>query len=98
LPNVIRVLELPDRRSEVEAAVAEIQRLTREATPPMRYRDIAIIVRDLTPYHDLLAAAMRASFIPFFIDRRQPTTHHPLIELVRALLASRWMTADRVGA
>jgi len=86
-PQVIRVLELPDRRSEVEAAVAEIHRLTREADPPMRYRDIAVIVRDLEPYHDLLSAAMRSAGIPCFIDRRQPTVHHPLIELVRSLLA-----------
>lgn len=86
-PDTIRLVELPDRRSEVQAAVAEIRRLTREATPPMRCRDIAVIVRDLEPYHDLLSAAMRACGIPFFIDRRQPTTHHPLIELVRGLLA-----------
>jgi ATP-dependent helicase/nuclease subunit B len=86
-PAAIRLIELPDRRCEVEAAVAEIQRLTRQPGPGMRYRDIAIIVRDLTEYHDLLAAALRACDIPFFIDRRQPTTHHPLIELVRSLLA-----------
>ncbi|HOW71949.1 MAG TPA: exodeoxyribonuclease V subunit gamma [Phycisphaerae bacterium] len=85
--GAIRVLELPDRRSEVEAAVAEIQRLTRAAVPPMRYRDVAVIVRDMGPYHDLLSAALRAQGIPCFIDRRRPTTYHPLIELVRALLA-----------
>ena len=85
--DVIRVLALPDRRSEVDAAVAEIQRLTREADPPMRYRAIAVIVRDLASYHDLLSAAMGAHGIPCFIDRRQPTRHHPLIELVRGLLA-----------
>jgi ATP-dependent helicase/nuclease subunit B len=83
----ISVLEFTDRRSEVEAAVAEIQRLTLNTEPPLRYRDVAIIVRDLTAYHDLLSAALRTHDIPFFIDRRQPTTHHPLIELVRSLLA-----------
>jgi len=86
-PAAVRVLELPDRRAEVEAAVAEIQRLTREPDPPLRYRDIAVIVRDLTAYHDLLSAALRCHGIGCFIDRRQPTTHHPLVELVRALLA-----------
>lgn len=86
-PEAVTVLELPDRRCEVDAAVAEIERLRREARPPMRYRDIAIIVRDLGPYHDLLSAALRAHDIPCFIDRRQPTTQHPLIELVRGLLA-----------
>lgn len=86
--TAVHLCEAPDRRSEVEAAVAEIQRLVRTSEPPMRYRDMAIIVRDLTAYHDLLAAALRACAIPCFIDRRQPTTHHPLVELVRALLAA----------
>jgi len=85
--EAVRVLALPDRRCEVEAAVAEILRLTREADPPMRYRDIAVIVRDLDTYHDLLSAAMHAAGIPCFIDRRQTTVHHPLVELVRSLLA-----------
>jgi len=71
----------------VGAAVAEIRRLTLQAQSPLRYRDIAIIVRDLDEYHDLLSASLRAGRIPFFIDRRQPTTNHPLIELIRGLLA-----------
>lgn len=82
--EAIRILELPDRRTEVAAAIVEIQRLAAEG---MRYREMAIIVRDLTAYHDLISAAMRARGIPCFIDRRQPTTHHPLIELIRGLLA-----------
>ena len=53
----------------------------------MRYRDIAVILRDLGPYHDLLSAAFKVHGIPCFIDRRQPTTQHPLVELVRGLLA-----------
>ncbi len=85
--RAIRVVDFPDRRAEVEAAVAEIQRLTRLPNAPLRYRDIAIIVRDLGAYHDLISSAMRSRSIPCFIDRRQPTTHHPLIELVRGLMA-----------
>ncbi|NLX14221.1 MAG: hypothetical protein GXY44_11285 [Phycisphaerales bacterium] len=86
-PETVRALDFPDRRTEVAAAVAEIERLTRRADPPMRYRDIAVIVRDLGEYHDLIAAALRGQGIPCFLDRREPTTHHPLVELVRSLLA-----------
>jgi len=86
-PETVRVVEMADRRSEVDAAIAEIQRLTREADPPMHYRDIAVVVRDLDPYHDLLSVAMRSHGIPCFIDRREPTTHHPLVALMGALLA-----------
>jgi len=85
--EVVCVQRMPDRRSEVEAAIAEIQRLMREPRPPMRYRQMAIIVRDMAVYHDLLATAMRSAGIPYFIDRREPTAHHPLIELIRSLLA-----------
>lgn len=87
-PDVVTVTEWPDRRAEVDAAVEEILRLTRTAEPAMRYRDIAVIVRDLGAYHDLLSAAMASHGIPCFIDRREPTEHHPLIELVRSLLAT----------
>ena len=59
------------------------------ASARMRYRDIAVVVRDLSLYHDLLSAALRAHGVPFFIERRRPTHHHPLIELVRAVLAMR---------
>ncbi len=86
-PTAIALMELPNRRGEVAAAVAEIRRLTQQSASPLRYRDIAVVVRDLTEYHDLLSASLRAAGIPFFIDRRQPTTNHPLIELIRGLLA-----------
>ncbi|MHC4445952.1 MAG: PD-(D/E)XK nuclease family protein [Planctomycetota bacterium] len=86
-PEVIRIVEVSDRRAEVEAAIGEIQRLTREADPPLRYREVAVIVRDLEAYHDLLSSGMRTHGIPYFIDRRQPTSHHAFIELIRGLLA-----------
>ncbi len=52
----------------------------------LRYRQIGVIVRDLEPYHDLLASVFAAHGIPCFIDRRRSVSHHPLVELVRALL------------
>lgn len=76
---------LPTRRVEVEYAASRIARWVRESG--YRYRDLAIMVRDLEPYHDLLSAALHAQRIPFFIDRRRPTTHHSLIELLRSLIA-----------
>ncbi len=83
----VRVVGLPDRRTEVEYTVSQIQALVRRATSPLRYRDIAVIVRDLEPYHALLSAALNARGIPYFIDRRRPIAHHPLVELLRGLPA-----------
>ncbi|MCH7721663.1 MAG: hypothetical protein IH988_11865, partial [Planctomycetes bacterium] len=91
-PPRVEVVELPDRRVEVEYAVATICRWVRPGAPgskPMRYREMAIIAADLEPYHDLLAAALSDRDIPFFIDRRRPMTHHPLIELLRGLIELR---------
>jgi hypothetical protein len=87
----IRLVTAPDRRAEVAAAVRTLVDLVQRPDAPLRYRDIAVVVRDLTPYHDLLSAALRAHGIPFFIDRRRPTYHHPLVQLVRSVLA---MQAD----
>ncbi|MBN1346829.1 MAG: PD-(D/E)XK nuclease family protein [Phycisphaerae bacterium] len=79
-----RLIRAATRRVEVAAAVTEIQRLVQRQTDPLRYRDIAIVVRDLDPYHDLLTAALTAADIPHFIDRRRPIAHHALVELIRS--------------
>lgn len=88
----VALYRAPDRRAEAAAAVRTIVDLVRRDTNPLRYRDVSIIVRDLEQYHQILSAELTAHGIPFFIDRRRPTHHHPLVQFVRALLA---MTSDR---
>ncbi|KYH30951.1 helicase-exonuclease AddAB subunit AddB [Neomoorella mulderi] len=83
-PDGIRLVAAASRRLEVEAAAREILRLAREEN--LRFREMAVLVRDLEPYHDLIVNTFRDYNIPFFIDRRRPVGHHPLIELVRAAL------------
>lgn len=84
--RAVRIARASSRRNEVDAAVRNILDLVQRETQPYRLRDIAIIVRDLAPYHDILTASLHAHGLPFFIDRRRPTHHHPLIQLVRGLL------------
>ena len=81
--SIIRLIEAAEQRSEVDGVVREILRLTRQKKNPLRYRDIAVIVRDFSAYHDLLAGGLREHGIPFFIDRRCSLSHHALVELVR---------------
>ncbi len=83
----IHIAGLADQRSEVEFAVAQVCSLVSKVNKGYRYRDIAIIVRNLDPYHDLLASALTDRGIPYFIDRRRTITHHAAVEFVRALLA-----------
>lgn len=86
-PAGVELVELPTRRVEVEYAVAQLHRWVADPGWRCRFRDVAVIVRDLEPYHDLLTNALTARGIPFFIDRRRPIGHHPLIELLRAAVA-----------
>lgn len=80
----IRLAEAVNRRAEVEAVAREILRLCREEG--YRFRDVAVIARDLDPYHDLLSAVFAEMGIPCFIDRRTSIAHHPVIELLRSLV------------
>jgi ATP-dependent helicase/nuclease subunit B len=73
----------PDRQSEVDAVARGIRKLWREG---FRLRDIAILVRDVEPYHALIDASFREHGIAFFVDRRRSATHHPLLQFVRSLL------------
>ncbi|MFQ5410718.1 MAG: PD-(D/E)XK nuclease family protein [Phycisphaerae bacterium] len=82
----VRLVKARDRRAEVAAAITTIVDLLTRPDDPLRARDIAIIVRDLASYHDLISAGLKARDIPFFIDRRRPTFHHPLVRAVRALV------------
>jgi ATP-dependent helicase/nuclease subunit B len=84
----IEIVAAPGRLAEVEAVARKIVDLTRVAPPSkaLRYRQIAVLVRDLEPYHDYFQTVFAAHGIPLFIDRRRSVSHHPLVELVRALL------------
>lgn len=83
--SAVQVIRASSRRVEVAFAVAQIVRLV-QSDEALRYRDIGITVRDLEPYHDLLSAALQARGIPYFIDRRRPTCHHPLVEWLRSFV------------
>ncbi len=78
----IELIEAADRRGEVNAAARRIRDLLREG---LRFRDIAILVRDLDQYHELINAAFREHNIRFFADRRRTAGHHPLLQFTRSL-------------
>jgi ATP-dependent helicase/nuclease subunit B len=66
-----------------------------------RYRETAILVRDLKPYHNPLRQILTHYGVPFFLDRRESIAHHPLVELTRysfRLAAHRWRHDDWFGA
>ncbi|HZK25086.1 MAG TPA: helicase-exonuclease AddAB subunit AddB [Oscillospiraceae bacterium] len=69
-------------RAEVEAAARDIVQRVREEG--WRYRDIGIILRNFSTYHDLVAAIFLDFDIPYYVDERRSAAHHPLVEFLRS--------------
>ncbi|MBD2861723.1 helicase-exonuclease AddAB subunit AddB [Paenibacillus oceani] len=73
-----------NRRAEAEGTAREIVRLVRDEG--CRWRDIAVMVRNMESYDDLLEVTFRDFGIPYFLDRKRSVLHHPVAELVRSAL------------
>jgi ATP-dependent helicase/nuclease subunit B len=69
--------------AEATSAAREILRFVRHGG---RFRDVAVLVRNLDGYHKPLERVFRRCGIPFFLDRRESVAHHPLAELTRSAL------------
>lgn len=83
---------------EAEAAFAarEILKFV-QSDKRRRFRDCAVLVRNLESYHHPIARIFRRYDIPFFLDRRESVSHHPLAELTRSALrtvAYDWLHDD----
>ncbi len=53
-----------------------------------RWRDMAIIARDLSPYEHALPAAFKRAGIPLYMDRNEGLSAHPLSAFISASLAA----------
>ncbi len=73
--------------SEAEATFAarKILKFVRNGN---RFRDCAVLVRNLDNYHKAIERVFRRFGIPFFLDRRESVSHHPLAELTRSALCT----------
>jgi ATP-dependent helicase/nuclease subunit B len=83
-PQGLELIEAENRRAEVDAVARRIRELWAEG---VRLRDMAVLVRDLDAYHELIAASFREHEIEYFVDRRRPVGHHPLLQFLRAVLS-----------
>ncbi|MCL6456694.1 MAG: helicase-exonuclease AddAB subunit AddB [Gorillibacterium sp.] len=73
-----------NRRAEVEGCAREILRLVRDED--RRYRDIAVRIRNMGDYGELIEQVFTDYEIPHFLDQRRPVLHHPLVEFIRSSL------------
>ena len=98
LGQALRLAECANPEAEVTLAAREILRHVRAGG---RYREVAVVVRNLELYHQPLQRIFSRYAIPFFLDRRESVSHHPLAELTRSALrtvAFRWQRDDWFAA
>jgi ATP-dependent helicase/nuclease subunit B len=96
--NSVRAVSCVNTEAEAIFAAREILKFVRAGN---RFRDCAILVRNLENYHKPIAREFRRYGIPFFLDRRESVAHHPLAELTRSALrtvAFDWRQDDLFAA
>jgi ATP-dependent helicase/nuclease subunit B len=81
--NSVRTVSCANVEAEAVFAAREILKFVRVGN---RFRDCAVLVRNLDGYHKPLSREFRRYGIPFFLDRRESIAHHPLAELTRGTL------------
>jgi ATP-dependent helicase/nuclease subunit B len=79
----VRMVACTDAAGEATLAAREILRFVQQGG---RFRDCAVLVRNLDSHYQPLARVFRRYGVPFFLDRRESVAHHPLAELTRSAL------------
>ncbi len=72
------------RRAEVEAAARDMVRRMQHGG--LRWRDMAVMVRNSADYTDYIETVFADYDIPYFLDQKKSVVHHPLVELIRSAL------------
>ena len=83
--SAVHLFTAANRQGEIEAIAREIVELTR--TGAYRYDDFVIIARNQAVYGDLIRYIFRQYQLPVYMDGKGKMLNHPLIELLRAVLA-----------
>jgi ATP-dependent helicase/nuclease subunit B len=97
-PKSLRAVICTSPQAEAVLAAQEILRFVRAGG---RFRDAAVLLREMEGYHDTLRRVFSRYEIPFFMDRRAQAAQHPLAELTRSALrgaAFGWRNDDWFGA
>lgn len=86
----VRLCLASDARDEMEVAAREIKRLLFQG---YRLRDICVLARSIDGHSAHAEAAFSEHGIPYFLDRRRPAAHHPLVRTIQAIgqiVQTRW--------
>lgn len=80
----IQIIRCADRYEECEAVCALIEEKVRKGC---RYRDIALVARNMDPFRGILDTAMERHGIPCFLAASDPLSQSPAVRLIQSLLA-----------
>ncbi len=83
-PRHIRIVECADRYEEAELAAAEIARYVQSGG---RWRDCAVIMRNIADYDGIIDAALERIGAPYFMSERTDVASRPVVKLALAALA-----------
>lgn len=81
----LRVLVCRTQREEIELAAGWFRRAVHRSGGALRYRDMALVFRDLEPFVPLVVDAFETHEVPYFLDRRTSMREHALARAVDAL-------------
>lgn len=81
--EAIRITRLSGMDEEIRFVTSNILRLVQSG---MRYKEIAIVTRDLGHYKEALVQRMQKLGIPLFVDESISIANNPLIEFIRFAL------------
>ncbi len=90
--------ECPEPEAEAICAARIILRHVRGGG---RFREVAVLLRNLADYQHALVRIFSRYDIPFFLDQREAVSHHPLAELTRNALrtvVNDWQADDWFAA
>ena len=83
-PTNISLFLCENPYNEVETVARNIAKLVRDEN--YRYKDIAIITKDLGPYSSAIKAIFSEYEIPVFMDEKKSLSQNPIIKYVLAIL------------
>lgn len=83
--GAVRVVACETLRDEVACAARWIRGHVADSGGTLRFRDFAIITRELEPCAATISDVLTAYEIPFFLDRRRPLAAHALTRFVAAM-------------
>lgn len=82
--NDIKIFKGLNTYSEIQYVAKEILRLCRDEN--YRFKDIAVITRNLDSYEDIIKAIFSEYKIPYFLDMKKDVESNPIVIMVKSAL------------